>query len=100
MFTMATAPSRPSTLTLGFSTSLCIVSTTATSSLAAALRRRWDGSQLHLVVGGGASSCQADGLVCSSQVGSGAGVGFNVNMAFTGGLEPPMGDVEYLAAFR
>ncbi|XP_034042539.1 histone deacetylase 4 isoform X2 [Thalassophryne amazonica] len=33
------------------------------------------------------------------EVGDGAGVGFNVNMAFTGGLEPPMGDVEYLAAF-
>uniref|UniRef100_A0A8C5HFA5 Histone deacetylase n=1 Tax=Gouania willdenowi TaxID=441366 RepID=A0A8C5HFA5_GOUWI len=34
------------------------------------------------------------------EVGSGAGEGFNVNMAFTGGLEPPMGDAEYLAAFR
>uniref|UniRef100_A0A671W254 histone deacetylase n=1 Tax=Sparus aurata TaxID=8175 RepID=A0A671W254_SPAAU len=34
------------------------------------------------------------------EVGSGAGVGFNVNMAFTGGLEPPMGDADYLAAFR
>ncbi|KAM6986216.1 histone deacetylase 4 [Aplochiton taeniatus] len=34
------------------------------------------------------------------EVGSGAGEGFNVNMAFTGGLDPPMGDVEYLAAFR
>ncbi|XDV35109.1 hypothetical protein PO909_005136 [Leuciscus waleckii] len=34
------------------------------------------------------------------EVGSGAGVGFNVNMAFTGGLEPPMGDAEYLTAFR
>ncbi|XP_028991536.1 histone deacetylase 4 isoform X2 [Betta splendens] len=34
------------------------------------------------------------------EVGSGAGTGFNVNMAFTGGLEPPMGDAEYLAAFR
>ncbi|XP_053483328.1 histone deacetylase 4 isoform X2 [Ictalurus furcatus] len=34
------------------------------------------------------------------EVGSGPGVGFNVNMAFTGGLEPPMGDVDYLAAFR
>ncbi|KAG7246937.1 hypothetical protein CRUP_014962, partial [Coryphaenoides rupestris] len=33
-------------------------------------------------------------------VGSGAGVGFNVNVAFTGGLDPPMGDAEYLAAFR
>ncbi|XP_034549808.1 histone deacetylase 4 isoform X1 [Notolabrus celidotus] len=34
------------------------------------------------------------------EAGSEAGVGFNVNMAFTGGLEPPMGDAEYLAAFR
>ncbi|XP_048054725.1 histone deacetylase 4-like isoform X1 [Megalobrama amblycephala] len=34
------------------------------------------------------------------EVGSGPGVGFNVNVAFTGGLEPPMGDPEYLAAFR
>ncbi|XP_073329361.1 histone deacetylase 4 isoform X1 [Pagrus major] len=34
------------------------------------------------------------------EVGSGAGVGFNVNMAFTGGIEPPMGDADYLAAFR
>uniref|UniRef100_A0A3Q2P776 Histone deacetylase n=1 Tax=Fundulus heteroclitus TaxID=8078 RepID=A0A3Q2P776_FUNHE len=34
------------------------------------------------------------------EVGSGAGVGFNVNIAWTGGVEPPMGDVEYLAAFR
>lgn len=39
--------------------------------------------------------------VCASlQVGSGPGVGFNVNVAFTGGLDPPMGDAEYLAAFR
>ncbi|ETE71587.1 Histone deacetylase 7, partial [Ophiophagus hannah] len=34
------------------------------------------------------------------QVGSGAGEGFTVNVAWTGGLEPPMGDPEYLAAFR
>ncbi|XP_035249897.1 histone deacetylase 4 isoform X2 [Anguilla anguilla] len=34
------------------------------------------------------------------EVGSGPGVGFTVNMAFTGGLDPPMGDAEYLAAFR
>uniref|UniRef100_A0A4W4FMZ1 Histone deacetylase n=1 Tax=Electrophorus electricus TaxID=8005 RepID=A0A4W4FMZ1_ELEEL len=34
------------------------------------------------------------------EVGSGPGLGFNVNMAFTGGLDPPMGDAEYLAAFR
>uniref|UniRef100_A0A673C4R7 histone deacetylase n=1 Tax=Sphaeramia orbicularis TaxID=375764 RepID=A0A673C4R7_9TELE len=34
------------------------------------------------------------------EVGSGPGVGFTVNVAFTGGLDPPMGDAEYLAAFR
>ncbi|KAK5914673.1 hypothetical protein CgunFtcFv8_009096 [Champsocephalus gunnari] len=34
------------------------------------------------------------------EVGSAAGVGFNVNIAWTGGVEPPMGDVEYLTAFR
>ncbi|XP_037552359.1 histone deacetylase 4 [Nematolebias whitei] len=34
------------------------------------------------------------------EVGSGPGAGFNVNVAFTGGLDPPMGDAEYLAAFR
>lgn len=39
-------------------------------------------------------------MCVSLQVGSGPGVGFNVNVAFTGGLDPPMGDVEYLAAFR
>ncbi|CAL8279706.1 unnamed protein product [Boreogadus saida] len=36
----------------------------------------------------------------AAEVGSGAGEGFNVNVAWTGGLEPPMGDAEYLAAFR
>ncbi|XP_070698477.1 histone deacetylase 7-like isoform X2 [Pempheris klunzingeri] len=35
-----------------------------------------------------------------SEVGAGAGEGFNVNVAWTGGLNPPMGDAEYLAAFR
>ncbi|XP_077169453.1 histone deacetylase 4 isoform X4 [Paroedura picta] len=34
------------------------------------------------------------------EVGIGPGVGFNVNMAFTGGLDPLMGDTEYLTAFR
>lgn len=32
--------------------------------------------------------------------GSGDGLGFNVNIAFGGALNPPMGDAEYLAAFR
>ncbi|KAF7647659.1 hypothetical protein LDENG_00168690 [Lucifuga dentata] len=35
-----------------------------------------------------------------AEVGSGAGKGFNVNVAWTGGLDPPMGDPEYIAAFR
>uniref|UniRef100_A0A669EZU8 Histone deacetylase n=1 Tax=Oreochromis niloticus TaxID=8128 RepID=A0A669EZU8_ORENI len=30
------------------------------------------------------------------EVGSGAGEGFNVNMAFTGGLDPPMGDADLI----
>uniref|UniRef100_A0A671SV86 Histone deacetylase n=1 Tax=Sinocyclocheilus anshuiensis TaxID=1608454 RepID=A0A671SV86_9TELE len=34
------------------------------------------------------------------EVGVGLGEGFNVNIAWTGGVEPPMGDVEYLTAFR
>ncbi|KAI3370279.1 hypothetical protein L3Q82_025056 [Scortum barcoo] len=34
------------------------------------------------------------------QVGAGVGEGFNVNVGWTGGLNPPMGDAEYLAAFR
>ncbi|XP_017278395.1 histone deacetylase 7 isoform X2 [Kryptolebias marmoratus] len=35
-----------------------------------------------------------------NDVGVGAGKGFNVNVPWTGGLDPPMGDAEYLAAFR
>ncbi|MBN3312898.1 HDAC5 deacetylase, partial [Atractosteus spatula] len=34
------------------------------------------------------------------EVGAGPGVGYNVNIAWTGGVDPPMGDVEYLTAFR
>ncbi|KAM5272050.1 histone deacetylase 9 isoform 3-T3 [Ctenodactylus gundi] len=34
------------------------------------------------------------------EVGSGLGEGYNINIAWTGGLDPPMGDVEYLEAFR
>ncbi|XP_051567628.1 histone deacetylase 7-like isoform X2 [Myxocyprinus asiaticus] len=33
-------------------------------------------------------------------VGSDEGKGYNVNVAWSGGLNPPMGDAEYLAAFR
>ncbi|CAF90557.1 unnamed protein product, partial [Tetraodon nigroviridis] len=35
-----------------------------------------------------------------SEVGNGAGKGFNVNIGWMGGLKPPIGDAEYLAAFR
>uniref|UniRef100_A0A4W3I7H9 Histone deacetylase n=1 Tax=Callorhinchus milii TaxID=7868 RepID=A0A4W3I7H9_CALMI len=34
------------------------------------------------------------------EVGTGPGVGFNVNIAWTGGVDPPNGDVEYFTAFR
>ncbi|OCT62207.1 histone deacetylase 5 isoform X2 [Xenopus laevis] len=34
------------------------------------------------------------------EVGAGNGTGFNVNIAWTGGVDPPVGDAEYLAAFR
>ncbi|XP_074835587.1 histone deacetylase 7 isoform X1 [Carettochelys insculpta] len=40
------------------------------------------------------------GSGAADEVGSGTGKGFNVNVAWTGGLDPPMGDPEYLAAFR
>ncbi|OWK49397.1 Histone deacetylase 5, partial [Lonchura striata] len=33
------------------------------------------------------------------EVGSGLGVGYNINIAWTGGVDPPIGDVEYLTAF-
>lgn len=39
-------------------------------------------------------------LPLSFQVGSGPGEGYNINIAWTGGLDPPVGDVEYLAAYR
>lgn len=35
-----------------------------------------------------------------SQCGSGSGLGYNINVAWSGGLNPPMADAEYLAAFR
>ncbi|XP_072105305.1 histone deacetylase 4-like isoform X5 [Mobula birostris] len=40
------------------------------------------------------------GSGASDEVGSGPGVGFNVNIAWTKSLDPPIGDAEYLAAFR
>ncbi|XP_049860821.1 histone deacetylase 5 isoform X2 [Schistocerca gregaria] len=35
-----------------------------------------------------------------TECGMAEGLGFNVNVAWSGGLAPPMGDAEYLAAFR
>ncbi|XP_054253118.1 histone deacetylase 7 [Indicator indicator] len=40
------------------------------------------------------------GSGAADEVGAGPGEGFNINIAWTGGLDPPMGDPEYLAAFR
>jgi len=34
------------------------------------------------------------------ECGAGIGMGYNVNIAFSGGLDPPLGDPEYLSAFR
>ncbi|XP_058443460.1 histone deacetylase 4 isoform X4 [Malaya genurostris] len=35
-----------------------------------------------------------------TECGAGPGLGFNVNIPWSGGLNPPLGDAEYLAAFR
>ncbi|XP_026482172.1 histone deacetylase 9-like isoform X2 [Ctenocephalides felis] len=35
-----------------------------------------------------------------TECGAGEGVGFNVNIAWSGGIDPPLSDAEYLAAFR
>ncbi|XP_018425072.1 PREDICTED: histone deacetylase 7 isoform X2 [Nanorana parkeri] len=40
------------------------------------------------------------GSGAADEVGSNSGEGLNVNVAWAGGLDPPMGDAEYLAAFR
>ncbi|XP_053373129.1 histone deacetylase 4-like isoform X2 [Mercenaria mercenaria] len=40
------------------------------------------------------------GTGAPEECGTGEATGFNVNVAFSGGLEPPKGDAEYLAAFR
>lgn len=49
---------------------------------------------------GGKKTLPEESLLLLFQVGSGAGEGFTVNVAWTGGLDPPMGDPEYLTAFR
>ena len=40
------------------------------------------------------------GTGSSVECGAGLGLGTNINIAWSGGLEPPMGDAEYLSAFR
>ncbi|CAH1732551.1 unnamed protein product [Aphis gossypii] len=40
------------------------------------------------------------GTGAPSECGAGSGLGYNVNIAWSGGLQPPLGDAEYLAAFR
>ncbi|XP_070566413.1 histone deacetylase 4-like isoform X5 [Ptychodera flava] len=40
------------------------------------------------------------GTGAPDECGSGPGLGYNVNIAFHGGVEPPMGDADYIAAFR
>lgn len=60
----------------------------------------WGGSSNKLVVPFWDSAVLMSLLPPAFQVGAGSGEGFNVNVAWTGGLDPPMGDPEYLAAFR
>ena len=40
------------------------------------------------------------GTGAPDEVGVEEGIGFNVNISFGGCLNPPMGDAEYLTAFR
>ncbi|XP_050438023.1 histone deacetylase 4 isoform X2 [Adelges cooleyi] len=40
------------------------------------------------------------GTGAPAECGVGNGLGYNVNIAWSGGLQPPLGDAEYLAAFR
>ncbi|XP_028044414.1 histone deacetylase 4 isoform X5 [Rhopalosiphum maidis] len=40
------------------------------------------------------------GTGAPGECGAGSGLGYNVNIAWSGGLQPPLGDAEYLAAFR
>ncbi|KAK7602204.1 hypothetical protein V9T40_009645 [Parthenolecanium corni] len=40
------------------------------------------------------------GTGASIECGKGSGLGYNVNVAWSGGLNPPMADAEYMAAFR
>lgn len=96
---MATGPSKLSTTTPASFTCRSIATTTATSSLEAARPTRQVRAFTGALWVNFDWTSVSHTCVCL-QVGSGPGVGFNVNMAFTGGLDPPMGDAEYLAAFR
>jgi len=40
------------------------------------------------------------GTGAPTETGTGDAVGYNINIAFGGGLDPPKGDAEYLATFR
>lgn len=40
------------------------------------------------------------GTGAATEAGSGAGLGYTVNVAWSSGTSPPLGDAEYLAAFR
>ncbi|KAG8186124.1 hypothetical protein JTE90_022713 [Oedothorax gibbosus] len=40
------------------------------------------------------------GTGATEEVGADDGIGFNINIAWSSGLNPPLGDAEYMAAFR
>lgn len=100
---MVTAPRKCSTATPVFSTSHFIAMTTGTSSLAVGRQMRWVTSRTLWSPGMSESTTRMKVVLNNFfvlQVGALAGEGFNVNIAWTGGLDPPMGDAEYIAAFR
>lgn len=105
MFTMVMALRKCFTATRVFCIFRFIAMTMAISSLAVGHLLRWAMLWCFSYIHSNTQSHQASqvwrsGSVLDVQVGSGAGEGFNVNIAWTGGLDPPMGDAEYLAAFR
>lgn len=59
-----------------------------------------DGSVLYLSIHRHDDGNFFPGTGGPTECGAGQGLGFNVNIAWSGGLNPALGDAEYLAAFR
>lgn len=59
-----------------------------------------DGSVLYLSIHRHDDGNFFPGTGGPTECGAGLGLGFNVNIAWSGGINPALGDAEYLAAFR